>query len=103
MPVEMRAPPAGRRRAGCGRASRGSQQTEDVVVGNGNPSSAHWAGQRALAAIDVARSEVAPLLACSSEESVFTSGGSEANNLAIKGAFFAARERGNHIVTSQRR
>ena len=67
----------------------------------GNPSSAHWAGRAAHAALDAARSDVAALLACSSEEVVFTSGGSEANNLAIKGAFFAARGRGNHIVTSQ--
>ncbi len=67
----------------------------------GNPSSDHWAGQPAHAALDAARREVAALLACSSDEVVFTSGGSEANNLAIKGAFFAAREGANHIVTSR--
>jgi len=67
----------------------------------GNPSSLHWAGQPAHAALDAARSQVAALLACSSEEIVFTSGGSEANNLAIKGAFFAARGGANHIITSQ--
>jgi cysteine desulfurase len=66
----------------------------------GNPSSLHWAGQPAHAALDAARSQVAALLACSADEIVFTSGGSEANNLAIKGVFFAARGRGNHIVTS---
>lgn len=67
----------------------------------GNPSSDHWAGQPALVALDAARSKVAALLACVSDEVVFTSGGSEANNLAIKGAFFAARGGANHIVTSQ--
>jgi cysteine desulfurase len=67
----------------------------------GNPSSIHWAGRPAHAAVDAARGEVAALLGCASEEIVFTSGGSEANNLAIKGAFFAARGHGNHIVTSQ--
>jgi cysteine desulfurase len=67
----------------------------------GNPSSTHWAGRPAHAAVDAARGEVAALLACSAEEIVFTSGGSEANNLAIKGAFFAARGRGHHIITSQ--
>lgn len=67
----------------------------------GNPSSGHWAGQPAHAALDSARRQVAALLACDAEEVVFTSGGSEASNLAIKGAFFAARDRGNHIITSQ--
>jgi cysteine desulfurase len=67
----------------------------------GNPSSDHWAGHAALAALDAARSQVAALLACAPEEIVFTSGGSEANNLAIKGAFFAERGGGNHIITSQ--
>jgi cysteine desulfurase len=67
----------------------------------GNPSSIHWAGRPAHAALDTARGQVATLLACAPEEIVFTSGGSEANNLAIKGAFFAASGRANHIVTSQ--
>jgi len=67
----------------------------------GNPSSDHWAGWPAHAALAAARTRVAALLACSDEEIVFTSGGSEANNLAIKGAFFAARGRANHIVTTQ--
>jgi cysteine desulfurase len=67
----------------------------------GNPSSIHWAGRPAHEALDTARGQVATLLACAPEEIVFTSGGSEANNLAIKGAFFAARGRANHIVTSQ--
>jgi cysteine desulfurase len=67
----------------------------------GNPSSIHWAGRPAHAAVDAARNNVAALLGCAAEEIVFTSGGSEANNLAIKGAWFAARGRGNHIITSQ--
>jgi len=67
----------------------------------GNPSSDHWAGRPAHAALEAARSQVAALLACSPDEIVFTSGGSEANNLAVKGAFFAARGGANHIVTSQ--
>jgi len=67
----------------------------------GNPSSTHWAGLPAHAALDVARGQVAGLLGCSSDEIVFTSGGSEANNLAIKGAFFAAPGGANHIVTSE--
>jgi cysteine desulfurase len=66
----------------------------------GNPSSLHWAGHPGHAALDAARRDVAALLGCSAEEIVFTSGGSEANNLAIKGAFLAARGR-NHIITSQ--
>jgi cysteine desulfurase len=68
---------------------------------HGNPSSAHWAGKPALAALDLARSQVAALLACSPEEIVFTASGSEANNLAIKGAFFAERGGRNHIITTQ--
>ena len=66
----------------------------------GNPSSSHWAGKPAKAAVERARTQVAALLGCSSGEIVFTSGGSEANNHAIKGVFFALRGRGNHIITS---
>lgn len=66
----------------------------------GNPSSQHWAGVEAKAALEEARAKVAALLGCAAEEIVFTSGGSEANNHALKGAFFALRSRGNHIVTT---
>ena len=67
----------------------------------GNPSSTHWAGQPAHAALAAARAQVAALLGCSPDEIVFTSGGGEANNLAIKGAFFDARGHANHIVTTR--
>jgi cysteine desulfurase len=67
----------------------------------GNPSSPHWAGAPAKQAIEKARSQVATLLGCSPPEIIFTSGGTEANNHAIKGAFFALRQCGNHIVTTQ--
>ncbi|MGQ9366133.1 cysteine desulfurase family protein [Azospirillum sp. ST 5-10] len=66
----------------------------------GNPSSPHWAGSPAKAALDRARGQVAGLLGCADDEVVFTSGGSEANNLALKGVFFARRDRGDHIVTT---
>ena len=54
----------------------------------GNPSSLHWAGERAHAAIQIARQQVATLLGCKATEIVFTSGGSESNNAALKGVFF---------------
>jgi cysteine desulfurase len=67
----------------------------------GNPSSLHWAGIPAKEAVEHARQQVADLLQCSPEEIVFTSGGSESNNHAIKGVFFALREKGNHLITTQ--
>ncbi|MFC5471238.1 cysteine desulfurase family protein [Cohnella suwonensis] len=67
----------------------------------GNPSSAHWASEGLHDSIESARSKVAALLRCAADEIVFTSGGSEANNQAIKGIFFALRIRGNHIVTTK--
>lgn len=66
----------------------------------GNPSSGHWASTPAKAALENARGQVAALLGSTPEEIVFTSGGSEANNLAIKGAFFALRHKGEHIITT---
>lgn len=68
--------------------------------GFGNPSSGHWAAAAAKTAIQNARGQVAALLGCRTDEIVFTSGGSEANNLALKGAFFALRDKGDHIVTT---
>jgi len=67
----------------------------------GNPSSDHWAGLAARQAVEKARAQVAALLGCSSEEVVFTSGGSESNNHALKGTFFAQGGRGGHIITTQ--
>lgn len=54
----------------------------------GNPSSQHWAGAPVKEAVELARSQVAGLLGCMPEEVIFTSGGTESNNHAIKGAFF---------------
>lgn len=66
----------------------------------GNPSSHHWAGAPAKAAVERARVQVATLLGATPAEVVFTSGGTEANNHALQGAFFAGRERRDHFVTS---
>ena len=66
----------------------------------GNPSSLHWAGMPAKDAVEKARGQVAGLLGCKPTEIVFTSGGSESNNHAIKGVFFGNRDRGDHIVTT---
>lgn len=66
----------------------------------GNPSSGHWAGIPARETLEKARRQVALLLGCASDEIVFTSGGSEANNHALKGVAFALREKGDHIITS---
>ena len=66
----------------------------------GNPSSPHWAGRLAKVALEDARSKVARLLGAEVGEVVFTSGGSEANNLALKGVAWALRNKGDHIVTS---
>ncbi len=67
----------------------------------GNPSSGHWAATTAKAALESSRDQVAGLLGCHDDEVVFTSGGSEANNLALKGTFFALRDKGDHIVTTR--
>src|SRR5689334_16721542 len=64
----------------------------------GNPSSVHGYGQRARAAVDRARREVAALITARPNEIIFTSGGTEANNLALRGICEAAQ--GRHIVTS---
>jgi cysteine desulfurase len=66
----------------------------------GNPSSGHWASAAAKESLANARERVAALLGCHADEVVFTSGGSEANNLALKGVFFALKDRGDHIITS---
>ncbi|MCK9207715.1 MAG: cysteine desulfurase [Salinivirgaceae bacterium] len=66
----------------------------------GNPSSSHEYGTVTKQAVEKARQQVAGLLHCQPSEIVFTSGGTEANNMAIKGIALANRHRGNHIITS---
>jgi len=65
----------------------------------GNPSSHHELGEAAKNALDRARAEIATVLGCRASEIVFTSGGSESDNLAIKGIALAS-PRGRHIVTT---
>lgn len=67
----------------------------------GNPSSLHTYGTNAKAAVETARTQVAGLLGCQADEIVFTSGGSESNNAAIKGVAFTLRQQGYHIITTQ--
>ena len=66
----------------------------------GNPSSVHGAGRAAREAVEVARERVAQAIGGSPSEIVFTGGGTEADNLAIKGASFKLRGNGNHVVVS---
>jgi cysteine desulfurase len=66
----------------------------------GNASSVHLFGQQARAAVDKSRRQIASLIGARTNEIVFTSGGTEANNLAIRGLCEAAEQHGQHIVTS---
>jgi len=65
----------------------------------GNPSSTHRYGQAAHQAVDTARTQVAQLLGCAPAEIIFTGGGSESDNLAMRGVALAQRTRGDHIIT----
>ncbi|MEX2124847.1 MAG: cysteine desulfurase family protein [Woeseia sp.] len=69
--------------------------------GYGNPSSPHWAGRPAKDTVERSRRQVATFLGCTPEEIVFTSGGSEANNFALKAALFVRPERRAHLITTQ--
>lgn len=66
----------------------------------GNPSSSHSFGVETKKAVENTRKHVADLLNCRPEEIIFTSGGTESNNYAIKGYAFANEHKGNHIITS---
>ncbi len=66
----------------------------------GNPSSVHALGAEAAVALTEARTEVAEVLGCLPDEVVFTSGGTESDNLAVLGAAEAGRSRGNHVLLS---
>ena len=66
----------------------------------GNPSSIHSMGQEARDAVEAARVHVAGLIGCQPGDVVFTGGGTEADNHAVKGVALANREKGNHIITT---
>ncbi len=66
----------------------------------GNPSSSHIYGSITRTAVEKARNQLARLLGCHAHEIVFTSGGTESNNLAIQGVAFALQHKGRHIITS---
>jgi len=66
----------------------------------GNPSSIYACGQEAKGAMEEARAKIADLIGARDEEIVFTSGGTEADNFAIKGVAYANEGKGNHIITS---
>ncbi len=67
----------------------------------GNPSSGHEFGVKAKVGVEKARGQIADLLGAAQDELVFTSGGSESNNTAIKGVAHSFKDKGTHIVTSQ--
>src|SRR3954467_4228042 len=67
----------------------------------GNPSALHWAGSPVKEVLQNARKQVANLIGSSAGEVIFTSGGSEGNNLALKGFYLKNRHKGNHIITSK--
>lgn len=71
-----------------------------LEAAHGNPSSIHGAGRDAREAVERARRQVAKLINARPRSIVFTGGGSEADNLALKGVPFAHRDKGNHIITS---
>ena len=66
----------------------------------GNPSSMHSLGEEVTEAIDEARQQIAQLINAKDQEIVFTSGGTESNNWALKGVSAVSRARGNHLITS---
>ena len=67
----------------------------------GNPSSTHRYGQETHVAVQMAREQVGQLLGCALEEIIYTGGGSESDNLAIRGVALARQQRGKHIITQE--
>ncbi len=72
-----------------------------VLENFGNPSSAHPMGVRAREALDKAREQIARLLGCEKQEIIFTSGGTESNNMVLKSLAWTLRSKGGHIVTTK--
>jgi len=72
-----------------------------LTTGYGNASSLYSIGRKSKQAIEKARKKVAELINCNPNEVFFTAGGSESDNIALKGFAYANREKGNHIITSK--
>jgi len=73
----------------------------EYMTGNyGNPSSVHSFGRSARKAVEEAREKAAKAIGAEPNEIIFTSGGTEADNLAVRGVAYANKKRGNHIITS---
>ncbi len=72
-----------------------------VLENFGNPSSAHPMGVKAREALDKAREQIARLLGCEKQEIIFTSGGTESNNMVLKSLAWTLRGKGGHIVTTK--
>ena len=77
------------------------EMTKSFSENYGNPSSVHSLGQRAKSAVERARHIIAQNLKVETTEIVFTSGGTEGNNLAIRGFLKANKDKGKHIITSK--
>jgi cysteine desulfurase len=72
-----------------------------IVEDFGNPSSVHPIGRRAKEALEHARGQVSSLLGCDPDEIIFTSGGTESNNMVLKSLTWSLREKGCHIITTR--
>ena len=75
--------------------------TEVMLDAYGNPSSVHRVGRKAKVYLDKAREQVAALLNAQKDEIYFTSGGTESDNMALRGVAYAKRAKGKHIITTQ--
>jgi len=72
-----------------------------IVKNFGNPSSAHPMGRSAKEALEKARDQISRMLGCDSNEIIFTSGGTESNNMVLKSVAWSLRKKGSHIITTQ--
>ena len=72
-----------------------------ILADFGNPSSAHFFGSRSREALENARGQISDLLGCDRDEIIFTSGGTESNNMVLKGVAWSLREKGRHIITTR--
>jgi len=72
-----------------------------ILKNFGNPSSAHPMGRSAKEALEKARDQISRMLGCDSNEIIFTSGGTESNNMVLKSVAWSLRKKGGHIITTQ--